>query len=143
VVVALVSVLARITKLGWFETTEHSDVPKEVTQFLTASVDHCVIGLQIFNELIQEMNVNKTGQPLSMHRKKSVSFRDRNLLQIFQISLQTLQQLLSGSMGQITPTQDTRLREQCLKLVLSCLSCVSPSILSPPCSLFSAHWSKG
>ena len=135
--------LARITKLGWFETTEHSDVPKEVTQFLTASVDHCVIGLQIFNELIQEMNVNKTGQPLSMHRKKSVSFRDRNLLQIFQISLQTLQQLLSGSMGQITPTQDTRLREQCLKLVLSCLSCVSPSILSPPCSLFSAHWSKG
>lgn len=44
---ALVSLLARITKLGWFETPEHSDVPKEVTQFLSASVDHCVIGLQV------------------------------------------------------------------------------------------------
>jgi len=122
VVVALVSLLARITKLGWFENSEHSDVPKEVTQFLSASVDHCVIGLQIFNELISEMNVNKTGQPLSTHRKKSVSFRDRNLFQIFQISLQTLQQLLSGTLGQITPQQDVRLREQSLRLALGCLS---------------------
>ncbi len=78
--------------------------------------------LQIFNELISEMNVNKTGQPLSLHRKKSVSFRDRNLLQIFQISLQTLQQLLSGAMGTLEPQQDVRLREQCLKLALGCLS---------------------
>ncbi len=78
--------------------------------------------LQIFNELISEMNVNKTGQPLSLHRKKSVSFRDRNLLQIFQISLQTLQQLLAGAMGSLEPQQDVRLREQCLKLALGCLS---------------------
>jgi hypothetical protein len=51
------------------------------------------------------MNINKTGLPLAIHRKKSVSFRDKSLLQIFQVALQTLGQLLSGTYGQITPLQ--------------------------------------
>jgi hypothetical protein len=51
------------------------------------------------------MNINKTGLPLAIHRKKSVSFRDKSLLQIFQVALQTLGQLLSGTYGQITPVQ--------------------------------------
>jgi len=34
-----------------------------------------------------------------------VSFRDKSLLQIFQVALQTLGQLLSGTYGQITPLQ--------------------------------------
>lgn len=45
----LVSLLARITKLGWFETSQQ-DVTKDVSQFLTASVDHCIIGLQVQTE---------------------------------------------------------------------------------------------
>jgi len=122
VVIALVNLLCRITKLGWFDTPEHCDIVKEVSQFLSASIDHCIIGLQIFNDLVAEMNVNKTGQSLSMHRKKSVSFRDRSLLHLFQLSLQTMSQLVSGAMGAISPPQDGRLREQALKLSLSCLS---------------------
>mmetsp|Transcript_32224 Transcript_32224/g.76547 ORF Transcript_32224/g.76547 Transcript_32224/m.76547 type:complete len:1079 (+) Transcript_32224:189-3425(+) len=122
VIVALVALLARITKLGWFENPDFSEVTKEVQQFLQASVDHCIIGLQILNEMASEMNINKTGQPLSIHRKKSVSFRDRSLLQMFQTSLQTLQNLLTGSMGTMTPAQDLKLREQGLKLCLACLS---------------------
>ena len=51
------------------------------------------------------MNINKTGLPLAIHRKKSVSFRDKSLLQIFQVAMQTLGQLLSGTYGQITPLQ--------------------------------------
>jgi hypothetical protein len=51
------------------------------------------------------MNINKTGLPLAIHRKKSVSFRDKNLLQIFQVAMQTLGQLVSGSYGQIDPRQ--------------------------------------
>jgi len=69
-----------------------------------------------------EMNVNKTGQPLSVHRKKSVSFRDRSLLQMFQTSLQTLDNVLRGGMGTLTPTQEIKIREQSLKLCLGCLS---------------------
>ena len=60
---------------------------------------------QIYNELVSEMNINKTGLPLAIHRKKSVSFRDKSLLQIFQVALQTLSGLMSGSFGQMTPTQ--------------------------------------
>mmetsp|Transcript_32988 Transcript_32988/g.77770 ORF Transcript_32988/g.77770 Transcript_32988/m.77770 type:complete len:1072 (+) Transcript_32988:97-3312(+) len=122
VIVALVSLLARITKLGWFENPDHSDITKEVGQFLSASIDHCIIGLQILHELSTEMNTNKAGHALSLHRKKSVSFRDRSLLPIFQISMQTLSSLLTGSMGQMTPEQDVKLREQALKLCNCCLS---------------------
>lgn len=35
VIVALVSLLARITKLGWFENPDHSDITKEVGQYLS------------------------------------------------------------------------------------------------------------
>uniref|UniRef100_A0A7S4KJ54 Importin N-terminal domain-containing protein n=1 Tax=Guillardia theta TaxID=55529 RepID=A0A7S4KJ54_GUITH len=121
VVAALVNLLARITKLGWFQNPGH-DVTEEVSQFLSASVDHCIIGLEILNELTLEMNANKTNLPLAVHRKKSISYRDKSLLQVLQIALQTLSRLLSGSTGQITPEQDSKLREQSLKLSLACLS---------------------
>lgn len=42
----LVSLLARITKLGWFENPSQ-DITKDVNQFLTVSIDHCIIGLQV------------------------------------------------------------------------------------------------
>jgi hypothetical protein len=42
----LVSLLARLTKLGWFENPTQ-DITKDVNQFLTVSVDHCIIGLQV------------------------------------------------------------------------------------------------
>jgi hypothetical protein len=51
------------------------------------------------------MNINKTGLPLATHRKKSVSFRDKSLLQIFQVGMQTLGQLVSGSYGQMNQNQ--------------------------------------
>lgn len=118
---------------------------------------HCV-WWQIYNEMVSEMNINKTGLPLAIHRccmlvsvsvsmldplssylslslsisvpvlvseacagerkrerlsvclctihrKKSVSFRDKSLLQIFQVAMQTLGQLVSGSYGQIASNQ--------------------------------------
>ena len=46
VCVGLVSLLARITKLSWFENPQQ-DITKDVSQFLTVSVDHCIIGLQV------------------------------------------------------------------------------------------------
>ena len=42
----LVSLLARITKLGWFENPSQG-ITKDVNQFLTVSIDHCIIGLQV------------------------------------------------------------------------------------------------
>ena len=37
-----------------------------------------------------------------------MSFRDRSLLQMFQTSLQTLQNILTGGMGTMTPPQDLK-----------------------------------
>mmetsp|Transcript_27872 Transcript_27872/g.62200 ORF Transcript_27872/g.62200 Transcript_27872/m.62200 type:complete len:149 (-) Transcript_27872:366-812(-) len=43
---ALLALLCRITKLGWFDDPRHREIVSEVTKFLTASTDHCLIGLK-------------------------------------------------------------------------------------------------
>ena len=80
-------------------------------------------GRQIYNELVSEMNINKTGLPLAIHRKKSVSFRDKSLLEIFQMAMQTLGKLMSGTYGQITSYQ---VMEQCV-----CPCCPQRSLYAP------------
>lgn len=61
---------------------------------IQASVDHCVVGMTILAELVQEMNTNLTNQTITKHRKASIAFRDLSLLRIFQISLSTLRQMV-------------------------------------------------
>lgn len=51
----LVLLVCRITKLGWFDDPRHRDLVKEVTKFLQATIEHCIIGLRILNELVQDM----------------------------------------------------------------------------------------
>ena len=65
----------------------------QVTKFLTASIDHCVIGLRILNNLVDELNIPITGRTLTQHRKTAVSFRDQSLLDIFNLAFNILQQL--------------------------------------------------
>ena len=60
---------------------------------MTASIDHCVIGLRILNNLVDELNIPITGRTLTQHRKTAVSFRDQSLLDIFNVAFNILQQL--------------------------------------------------
>lgn len=93
VVISLIKLVCRITKLGWFDDPIHRDLADDVTTFLQASVDHCILGLKILNQLVDELNIPSAGRTLTQHRKTSVSFRDVSLLKIFQIGLTTLKQL--------------------------------------------------
>ncbi|OXB64986.1 hypothetical protein ASZ78_007389 [Callipepla squamata] len=58
---ALVQVIAKITKLGWFEVLKDQlvfrDITADVKKFLQGTVDHCIIGVMILSELTQEMNL--------------------------------------------------------------------------------------
>ncbi len=100
VVTSLIKLVCRITKLGWFDDPTHRELTDDVTTFLQATVDHCILGLKILNELVDELNIPTTGRTLTQHRKTSVSFRDTCLFKVFQLGLTTLKQLQSGAIGE-------------------------------------------
>ena len=119
VVTAQVQLLSRITKTAWLDTDNeaHREIVTEVMNFLKQNNNaHYHIGLKIFNQLVTEMNQQSPGTSLIAQRKIAVSFRHNALLNIFQVSLQALQEL------QASQQSEARLKEQAASLVLACLS---------------------
>mmetsp|Transcript_2983 Transcript_2983/g.6712 ORF Transcript_2983/g.6712 Transcript_2983/m.6712 type:complete len:1119 (+) Transcript_2983:545-3901(+) len=121
VTTALIKLVCRITKLGWFDDAVHREMADDVSKFLQATVDHCVLGLKVLNQLVDELNIPTTGRTLTQHRKTSVSFRDISLLKVFQLGLTTLKQLRDGAIT-AEPRQEVILGEQSLSLCVRCLS---------------------
>ncbi|CCI50333.1 unnamed protein product [Albugo candida] len=122
VTTSLIQLVCRITKLGWFDDSQHREIVDEVTKFLQATVDHCIIGLQILNELVTDMNLPVAGKNLTFHRKLAVSFREEALFRIFQVSLTTLEQLHLQNIGGASADQERRMGEQAVGLVINCLT---------------------
>ncbi|CAL5039684.1 unnamed protein product [Urochloa decumbens] len=115
VIVSLIQLVCRITKFGWFDDDRFRETVKEATDFLgLASQDHYFIGLKILNNLVTEMNQTNPAMPVSLHRKIASSFKDQFLLQIFQISLTSLNQLKSEAPDDFGHVP--------LELALKCLS---------------------
>ena len=96
---SLIKLVCRITKLGWFDDPTHRELADDVTKFLQATVDHCILGLKVLNQLVDELNIPTSGRTLTQHRKTSVSFRDVCLLKVFQLGLTTLKQLQSRAIS--------------------------------------------
>jgi exportin-7 len=102
VVTSLIKLVCRITKLGWFDDPVHRELADDVTKFLQATVDHCILGLKILNQLVDELNIPTSGRTLTQHRKTSVSFRDVCLLKVFQLGLTTLKQLQTRAISKLS-----------------------------------------
>lgn len=100
VTTSLIKLVCRITKLGWFDDATHRDLADDVTKFLQATVGHCILGLKILNQLVDELNIPTSGRTLTQHRKSSVSFRDVCLFKVFQLGLTTLKQLQTSAIGE-------------------------------------------
>ena len=62
VVKKLVMIVAKVTKLGWFEEQAFREIVQEAKQFLSASSRHCEIGLLMLQTLVQHINTNKVCQ---------------------------------------------------------------------------------
>ena len=105
VVVSLIKLVCRITKLGWFDDPVHRELADDLTKFLQATVEHCILGLKILNQLVDELNIPTSGRTLTQHRKTSVSFRDVCLLKVFQLGLTTLKQLQTRAICKFLDTQ--------------------------------------
>jgi len=118
---SLIQLVCRLTKLGWFDDQQHREITHEVNKFLVASVDHCVIGLRILNQLVDELNIPISGKTLTQHRKTAVSFRDTSLLDMFKMALNILQQLQLRAV-QGSQEQEASMGELGIGLVVKCLS---------------------
>ncbi|XP_061393190.1 ran-binding protein 16 [Musca vetustissima] len=97
VVQSLVTLLAKITKYGWFDTYKNElvfqNLLEDVKTFLQGSVDHCTFGVQILSQLVLEMNsiVEVDAHiTFSTSRKIATSFRDQQLYDIFLLSCNLL-----------------------------------------------------
>uniref|UniRef100_A0A8B9CX59 RAN binding protein 17 n=1 Tax=Anser brachyrhynchus TaxID=132585 RepID=A0A8B9CX59_9AVES len=101
VIQALVQVIAKITKLGWFEVLKDQlifrDITADVKKFLQQSREH------------------------SKHRKIATSFRDTSLKDILMLACSLLKELLAKPLT-IQDRQQESLAMHLLKLVLNCLN---------------------
>ncbi|XP_069855305.1 ran-binding protein 17 isoform X2 [Dipodomys merriami] len=125
VIQALIQVIAKITKLGWFEVQKDQFVFREiiadVKKFLQGTVEHCVIGVMILSELTQEMNLVDYSRPSAKHRKIATSFRDTSLKDILVLACSLLKEVLAKPLNLQDQSQQS-LVMQVLKLVLNCLN---------------------
>lgn len=122
VTTSLIQMVCRLTKYGWFDDEQHREIVTEVTKFLQATVDHCVLGLQILSELVSEMNQPVPGRNITFHRKIAVSFREDSLFRIFQVALTSIKQLQVHNLRVATLQQETKMGDQALALLIKCLS---------------------
>ncbi|CAB4068948.1 XPO7 [Lepeophtheirus salmonis] len=131
VVQGLVTLFARITKLGWFDTKEDNyvfrKVIEDITKFLQgSSADHCMMGVQLLSQLTCEMNqVSEAdaNRSLTKHRKIASSFRDTHLFEIFQLSCTLLRTAYDNRKNlNFNDESQHELLKQLLRLAHNCLT---------------------
>lgn len=125
---AIIGLLCRITKFAWFDSDPKiREIVDDASQFLSSTLDHCVIGLRLLNALVEEINYPQLSRTFSQHRRVAVSFRDTCLLKIFEIALTMLNQLATRAISfsnlpsDAAERMDETLLDQSLTLLLKCL----------------------
>ncbi|XP_037051893.1 ran-binding protein 16 [Bradysia coprophila] len=130
VIQALVTLLGKITKYGWFDQHKEElvfrNVLDDVKKFLQGSVEHCMIGVQILSQLTCEMNqMSEVDISFSFtkHRKIACSFRDTQLYDIFCLSCNLLSTARDNSKSlNFADESQHGLMNQILRLTRNCLS---------------------
>ncbi|XP_068625831.1 exportin-7-A [Battus philenor] len=128
VVQSLVSLFARITKLGWFDMVKEEyvfhNVMNDISSFLQGPAEMCTIGVQLLSQLVMEMNqVSEAdaSRSLAKHRKIASSFRDTQLFEMFRLACS----LLGAARGKPLELADggqQALLAALLRLAHSCLT---------------------
>ncbi|KAF5396687.1 hypothetical protein PHET_10288, partial [Paragonimus heterotremus] len=97
---ALVTLVCRLTKTGWFDFLENNEGFRDIltcaSKFIESGQSSAVlVGVQLLNNLVSEMNQNAESDMtriIFLQRKLSASFRDCLLLPIFRLSLNLLRE---------------------------------------------------
>jgi exportin-7 len=115
---AMLQLLGRITKLGWLDEPTNRELPDQVKKFFIQSnnPNMAVVGMQILNSVINEMNTLTSRKSLTQHRKIAVSFRDSALRSIFETGIAALTEIQRNPSG-----FPEKFSAEALNLVLNCL----------------------
>ncbi|KAG1215725.1 armadillo-type protein [Rhizopus microsporus] len=117
----LASVLALLTRFGWLDHEEYQQVYKDMTQFLQASAEHRIVGLQILAVIVQDMNSAVVPKYAAKFRKASAGLRDTQLFDIFKNAFELLKNLISRSIPFELAGQEDRTKDATLDLLCKCL----------------------
>eukprot|EP00210_Caulerpa_lentillifera_P005833 g5577.t1 len=121
VVDSLVRLVCRIVRLGWFEDPQQRSIIDSCKKLMStaSSFEQYLLSVQILNGLILEMNFTskKSGAVYHTSRKTSMSFRDEALLNIFKISLESIQHIKTMQIE-----SKYLLLEEGLKLAIACMT---------------------
>eukprot|EP00659_Diplonema_papillatum_P023061 gene23061-35335_t len=116
--VAVINILCRLTKLGWLDNEDFRGLPSEVHKFFICNSTWPggpVIGLMILNQLVSEINTSCPKMTFQAHRKTTASFRDVCLFEVFKVALTALEAS--------SKSNDTGIETQtAVSLALACLS---------------------
>ncbi|CAB3987622.1 exportin-7-like, partial, partial [Paramuricea clavata] len=122
---ALIQLLARITKLSWFDSQKEEFVFRKITdeikEFLKGSVEYWIIGVQILSTTVCEMNQASSCRSLTKHRKIASSFRDVALYDIFILSCSLLKEAFEKHINLQEQNQHV-LMSELLQLTCNCLT---------------------
>ncbi|KAI9275093.1 armadillo-type protein [Helicostylum pulchrum] len=122
IITQLAGVLAALTLLGWADIEQYKNVHKDIQQFIQASVDHRIVGLQILSIMVQDINPPSFARSASKFRKAAGEFRDTQLLDICETAYKTLEELVKRNIAFTSTNQEQRLQESSVGLLTKCLS---------------------
>ncbi|CEI93577.1 hypothetical protein RMCBS344292_07808 [Rhizopus microsporus] len=122
VISQLGNVLAVVTLIGWAEVEEYKNIYKDISQFIQASIDHRIVGLQLLSILVQDMNPPSFTRNSSKYRKAAGEFRDTQLFDICEAAFKTLEEIVEHGIIYTHVNQAERLKEVTLNLLVRCFS---------------------
>eukprot|EP00760_Papus_ankaliazontas_P002418 PhM_4_TR10992/c0_g1_i1/m.80655/K18460/XPO7, EXP7; exportin-7 len=95
VITSLAQAFARVTKFSWLDDEEVQGTPRRIADTLLSNASNtqtCVLGLNLLQNLVVEVNTLQAKRPIAVHRKTSHSFRDSALMNIFRVGLDAMKQ---------------------------------------------------
>ncbi|KAF9197727.1 Ran-binding protein 17, partial [Haplosporangium sp. Z 27] len=114
VITAQAQLFALITKLGWIDNEEFRGLVDQIQP--GAALIHRVIGIRLLTAVTTEMNT-PSNRHAAKYRKIAVSFRDVQLLPVFQFALSMLQSSL------LISDPDVEKFKECIMILMrTCLS---------------------
>ncbi|KAF9438959.1 Exportin 7, partial [Entomortierella beljakovae] len=118
VITAQAQLFALITKLGWIDNEEFRALVDQIKVFFQpgTTLAYQIIGIRILSAVATEMNIS-SNRHAAKYRKIAVSFRDVQLLPVFQFALSMLQSSLLMS-----DPEAEKFKESILILMRTCLS---------------------
>ncbi|KAI8064521.1 armadillo-type protein [Gongronella butleri] len=122
IITHLASLLAQLTLLGWVDLDSYQNIYNDILQFVQATMDHRIVGMQILAVIIQDMNPPSFTRSSTRFRKAASGFKEKQLLDIFQLAYTTLTEINQGTLAFTNEYQAERLKDATLNVLWRSLS---------------------